>query len=245
MLASHYFAIRLPAEVTLPHRDYPFPTIFSTAQSYRHPVVPFPGMSFSTSPGATATEPNPKRQPRPRPLYIQKPLTQLFRDDPNTYSYFIEGVSYLAHDIAWLCSTQGIAFSEKGTFDDICQLGRNLYHLLIESQRSKDNNTLTNGKAELANDPNWVGRFSHGTTYYNLGAAEGTDAMKSLRLPSPSRFADRLKKKLVGDAPLPDWELLEDEAWKGEDATLEDIIESKLSMAETTDGSDRWTKVKS
>lgn len=245
MLASHYFAIRLPAEVTLPHRDYPFPTIFNIASSYRHPPVPFPGISSTTTPVAPATEPNPKRLPRPRPLYIHRPLTQLFRDDPATYSYFIEGVALLAHDIAWLCSTQGLTFSEKGSFDEICQLGRNLYNLLIGSQRESDTNSTPNGKGEHANDLNWIGRFSHGTAFYNLGAAEGADAIKSFRLPSTSRFADRLRKKLAGDAPLPDWEVLEDDAWKTEDAAIEDITESKLTVAEMTNGSDRWTKVRS
>src|SRR3569833_4227930 len=36
MLATHYLAIRLPAEVTLPHRVYPRSTFFCLASSYSH-----------------------------------------------------------------------------------------------------------------------------------------------------------------------------------------------------------------
>ena len=255
MLASHYLAIRLPAEITLPHRDYPLPTIFNVASSYRHPPVAFPGTASSSNTSTTAPEPpatdaDGRRLPRARPLYIHKSLPQLLKDDPTTYSYFIEAVSLLAYDIAWLCSSQGMTFGEKHTFEEVCQMGRNLYTLLIESaptidNKDKDAPKPSNGADGNSNDRNWIGRFSHGTTYYHLGGPDGTELVKSFKLPNPSRIADKLKKKLIGDAPIPDWEILEDEAWKVEEGEIIPEPKSPPSSAAEALRNYRWAKLRS
>lgn len=254
MLASHYLAIRLPAEITLPHRDYPLPTIFNVASSYRHPPVAFPGTAGTSATSTTAPEPpatdsDGRRLPRARPLYVLKSLPQLLKDDPTTYSYFIEAVSLLAYDIAWLCSSQGMTFGEKHTFEEVCQMGRNLYTLLVESapkgSETKDASKSPAGADNRNDDRNWIGRFSHGTTYYHLGGPEGTELVKSFKLPNPSRIADKLKKKLIGDAPIPDWEILEDEAWKVEEGEV--YAEPKLPPSSAVEAlrNYRWTKSRS
>lgn len=233
MLASHYLAIRLPAEVTLPHRDYPKPTIFSLASSHRHGEVPFPGTVLL--PPTEPRDQNQKHIPRPRPLYIDRPLLALAKEDPSTYSLFIEGVVLLAYDIAWACCTQGVPIGGKTSYEDVCNMGRNLYNLLIGNQ-------LTNNPAarlvqsppspEASNVPEsteqakdhlggnakpMMGRFSHGTVHTFLGSAEGNEFTRGFKLPNPVKLADRLKKKMLSDADGLDWEMLNDEAWAVED----------------------------
>lgn len=239
MLASHYLAIRLPAEVTLPHRDYPKPTIFSLASSHRHGDVPFPGTVVL--PPSEPRDQNQKHVPRPRPLYIDRPLLALAKEDPATYSLFIEGVVLLAYDIAWACCTQGVPIGDKTSYEDVCNMGRNLYNLLIGNQ-------LTNNPAarlvqpppspdatdtpELpeqikdhlgGNAKPMMGRFSHGTVHTFLGSAEGNEFTRSFKLPNPVKLADRLKKKMLSDADGLDWEMLNDDAWAVEEPMEEGV----------------------
>ncbi|KAJ8127157.1 hypothetical protein O1611_g6478 [Lasiodiplodia mahajangana] len=123
-LASHYLAIRLPAEITLPHNDYPRPTIFSLSSSYQHGEVAFPGSS--------PIPPDPRdRQfanvPSPRPLFIDRPLTTLSKEDPATYNAFLEAVCLLGYDIVWLCRTQGVPVGDNNNhFDAFASIGRNM-----------------------------------------------------------------------------------------------------------------------
>ncbi|KAK7430106.1 autophagy protein 14 [Neonectria magnoliae] len=256
MLASHYLAIRLPAAITLPHRDHPRPTIFNLPSSYKHGDMNFPVQAGGVATPSFDRYSESQHVPRPRPLFIDKPLPQLAKEDPATFSYFIEGVTLLAYDIAWACSTQGVPIGDKTYFEDICNMGRNLHNLLINQQTNRGNMfpmpaapqimspDTENGEAQM----NWMGRFSHGTTFYFLGGAEGTEFAKSFKLPGPMKLADRLKKKLVSEVPAPDWEVLEDDAWKVEDgpdnasnATEDKSTEGKNSPRR---GSSGWMKVK-
>ncbi|KPM40716.1 hypothetical protein AK830_g5866 [Neonectria ditissima] len=255
MLASHYLAIRLPAAITLPHRDYPRPTILNLFNSYKHGDMDFPDQSGVATPSSDRHTES-QHVPRPRPLFIDKPLPQLAKEDPATFSYFIEGVTLLAYDIAWACSTQGVPIGDKTYFEDICNMGRNLHSLLINQQTNRGNMfpippapQITSSDAENNEiQTNWMGRFSHGTTFYFLGGAEGTEFAKNFKLPGPMKLADRLRKKLVSEAPVPDWEVLEDDAWKVEDgldnasnATEDKSAEGKNSPRR---GSSGWMKVK-
>lgn len=258
MLASHYLAIRLPAEITTPHRDYPYPTILPVSSSYRHRKLLFPGTPGTTTPIPTGPDTYPRHTPRPRPLYIQKSLPQLLKDDPATYSFFLEGVALLAYNITWLCSSQGILIGDKSAFEEVCQMGRNLYNLLIQPSGTGANSLPTaeanNSSENGGNTPNptWIGRYSHGTMYYSLSGAKGTELVKAFKLPSPMKLADKLKKKLVGDAPAPDWEVLGDDAWKVDDVPTEDLDTPKITpeKAKDTSAKDKskrsngWTKVR-
>ena len=263
MLAAHYLSIRLPAELTLPHRDYPHPTILHPISSYRHSSIPFPGTSGTTTPLGPGDHSNTRHIPRPRPLYIHKPVPQLLKDDPAAYSYFLEGVTLLAYDIAWLCGSQGILIGDKNPFDDVCQMGRNLYDLLIKPPTSSvpglsvpGVNRMPENKeyVNCSTNHNWIGRFSHGAMYYHLAGSEGTGIIRSFKIPSPMKLADKLKKKLVGDAPAPDWEVLDDDAWKIEDIPTEDLVDSPKGVSKTapkssaadksSKSSNGWTKVR-
>ncbi|GAB0131897.1 hypothetical protein EsDP_00000351 [Epichloe bromicola] len=261
ILVCHYLSVRLPAELTLPHRDYPRPTIFNLSSSHRHSQIPypsFPGFSPSSASHVRGTES--QRVPRPRPLFIEKPPTQLAKEDPATYSFFLEGVTLLAYDIAWLCCTQGVSVGNTSSFEDICSMGRNLYSFLMSAQ-AHDFHTINikvpgwaaSGE-EVREEPqgNWLGRYTHGGAFYFLGSAEGTELTRSFKLPSPLKLADKLKKKLIGDAPTPDWELLDDDAWKVEDTSMGgNTVGNQGIIGKVADvkpanrsGSNGWTKLK-
>ncbi|GJC88369.1 autophagy-related protein 14 [Colletotrichum liriopes] len=229
-LTSHYLSIRLPAEITLPHRDYPRPTIFNLASSYQHGEVPFPGTSTIPSFASEGRDSQPHYIPRPRPLFVDKALPVLAKEDPAAHSLLLEGVTLLAYDIAWACSTQGVFVGDRNSFEDVCHMGRNLYNLLIGQQLH------TLGKA-----PSWIGQYSHGTAYAFLGSAEGSEFVRSFKLPSPLKLADKLKKKLVSEAAVPEWEVLEDDAWAIDDGEGQAVRAGGSGGGGGTNG---WTKVK-
>jgi len=234
-LASHYLAVRLPAEVTPPHRDYPFPTVMALSPSYRHPNLSFPGTSGMTTPVSSTINTGSRNAPKPRVLHLSKPLPQLLKDDPSAYSHFLEGVALLAYDIAWLCNSQGIHVGDRSPFEEVCQIGRNLHTLLVQTPAQQP-------RPPTEENPNttWLGRYSHGTMFYSLAGAEGAEVIKAFKVPSPVKLADKLRRKLLGDAAGPDWEVLEDDAWRIEDIPTEELPDGVKKNANTRG----WTKVR-
>jgi hypothetical protein len=243
MLSTHYLAVRLPAEITLPHRDYPLPTIFPLPSSYKHKDVPFPstpGQSSSNSPTSSRHPAEPSTQPRPRPLFTNKPLPLLSVEDPSGYSLFVEGVILLAYDVAWLCKSQGIPVGEDSSFEDICQIGRNLHNLLIGSRPRPSPSSRTpsaqstptkNGTNENTNEgkkspppPPIMGKYSHGTAHSFLGKADGSEFIRSWKLPNPMKLADRLKAKLMSEVANAEWEVLDENAWAVDDEIRDDGV---------------------
>ncbi|KAL2270012.1 hypothetical protein VTJ83DRAFT_2196 [Remersonia thermophila] len=252
VLTCHYLGLRLPAEITPPHADYPKPTIFSLASSYRHGPVPFPGSLASQLPPSAASGGVPsaagdpgdehQRVPRPRPLFIDKPLPVLAREDPATYNLFLEGVALLAYDIAWACCSQGVAFGDRDSHDDVCNMGQNLWRLLIGDQlhrRSVEPSSFPSAApltppgggsprnetaSAAANQPKPVlGRWSHATLHSFLGDAEGVAFVRGFKLLPPLKLSDELKKRLSSEAPMLEWETIETgELLEGED--LEDGV---------------------
>jgi len=242
MLAMHYLAIRLPAEITLPHRDYPLPTIFPLASSHMYKDVPFPSSTSGHSSNASPTASRHAEQanlPRPRPLFIQKPLPILATEDPATYGLFIEGVTLLAYDIAWVCKSQGIPVGDDTSFDDICNIGRNMYSLLIGSRQrpgpssrvpstqstpSKGGNRDSKVEEKKPNPEPLMGKYSHGTAQSFLGSAEGTEFIRSWKLLSPMKLADKLKAKLMNEVANAEWEVLDEDSWAVEDEMGDDGV---------------------
>jgi hypothetical protein len=242
MLATHYLAIRLPAEITLPHRDYPLPTILPLASSHKHTNIPFPGStpghSSSNSPTASRHVEQ-SNQPRPRPLFVKKPLPMIATDDPAGYALFLEGATLLAYNIAWLCKSQGIPVGENTSFEDICNIGKNFFNLLLGPQsRSAPasrvpsaQSTPTKGvregdsEAEDKKPPALImGRYSHGTAHSFLGNADGNDFIRNWKLLSPIKLADRLKAKLMSEVANAEWELLDPHAWAIDDEMGDDGV---------------------
>ncbi|RDW87570.1 hypothetical protein BP5796_03264 [Coleophoma crateriformis] len=247
MLTTHYLAIRLPAEITLPHRDYPLPTIFSLSSSYMHNNIPFPGITSaqpsSNSPSTSRHGEIPKNLPRPRPLFLHKPLPLLANEDPAGYALFLEGVTLLAYDIAWVCKSQGIpiGLEATSTLDELFAIGRNFYNLLLTNPSRSGPPTRTpssqatpprGGTREPESEtedskkvPGTImGRYSHGTAHSYLGSAEGNEFIRSWKLPSPIKLADRLKAKLLSEVANAEWEFLDQNAWTLEDELGDDGV---------------------
>ena len=233
VLACDYLAIRLPAEITLPHKDYPRPTIFSLSSSYKHDKVIFPGSALAIQQSAAAAAED-KRLPRPRPLWTDRPLPTLAKDYPDVYSYFLEGVALLAYDIAWVCCSQGVSLGDGDPFEEVCAIGKNLWRLLIAGKHHNAHQPHKNRRrspepapysplsgnsprtediaGEMANpktSTSTLGRWSHGTCHSYLGTAEGMEFIRSFKLLSPYKIYDKLKRRLSADAPLMDWERIE------------------------------------
>lgn len=273
VLSTHYLALRLPAEITLPHRDYPLPTIFPIGTSYKTSNVPFPG---STPAHSSNNSPTASRhgditpQHRPRPLFLDRPLPLLAKEDPSTYTAFLEGVTLLAYNIAWVCKSQGIPVGENNTFEEVCAIGTNFFNLLIgtsprpvpaqipSSQAPSSKGSEVETKPE-DNQRLTMGRFSHGTSHTFLGGAEGQEFIRSWKLLSPIKVADRLKAQLLGEMTGAEWEILDQKAWEVEEGEEEGAVslapkEESLDAAaligenvtdeERKPGTSGWTKVK-
>ncbi|KAK4695048.1 hypothetical protein P7C71_g2626, partial [Lecanoromycetidae sp. Uapishka_2] len=242
-LVSHYLSLRLPSEITLPHRDYPLPTIFSPSSSYTGREVSFPGFtpsqSLNNSPSASRHA-DQRPLPRPRPLHIDKKLTVLAKDDQLAYASFVEGITFLAWDIAWLCKTQGLNVGEN-SWEDVCAMGKNLWQLLLAppprppisrelSSKSSPvkpplsrRSTGTTRVAATANtkDGPPLGHFSHGTAYGYLASAAGADYMRDWRLQSAVKVIEKVKAMLLAERTGAEWELLEGNEWEEEEAEAE------------------------
>ena len=241
-LACTYLSVRPPAEITLPHTDYPLPTIFKVEASYKYTDVPFPG---ATAPNSKAVSPSDSTEnlqtptpSRPRPLYVTESLPKLARDDPSVYNSFIEAVCLLAYDIAWVCKSQGVSISSPAansgvdspafgtqtttggqplphTFEDIAALGRNLYNLLLGNQPRtipSQVGTPTVSADDSGRAAPSLGQYSHGSIHTSLNSAVGSELVKGFKVMSPPRIADQLKKHLLAEVIHAEWELVDE--WK-------------------------------
>lgn len=282
ILASHYLAVRLPAEITLPHRDYPRPAIFPLDSSYCHGEAPFPGSTLSAQILSEAKDGETQHSSRPRPLFLDKALPTLERESPSAYKHFLEGVALLAYDIAWLCCSQGVSLGPQSSLEEVCSMGQNLWRLLIGEQLHRKSAepafpTSPNGSpkdsdaGDISKAKSQVGRWSHGTTHSFLAGAEGTTLTRGFKLPSPTRLADRLRRKLTNEAPMLEWEKIDNDEARtmGEEddgvmvrghrrggssphlfgvesiATVATTIDTAAGTLALPRGSSGWTKIKS
>jgi hypothetical protein len=246
-----YIGIRLPAEITLPHSDYPQPTIFSPASSYQGKRVPFPAStpshSSSNSPEASRTIDPRVHLPKPRTLFIDRPLGHLSAEDPPAYSSFIEGVSLLAYNVAWLCRSQGMKDSFK-LWDDICPIGRNLHRLLIsqetysrqrlENPLDKEITAKPSSKTPFRTAPASFGQLSHATSHSYLNNAENAQYLSGWNL-SPTKIVDELKAFLLAEQQAQEWDVLNQKEWEDmENLIAEDPIMVGEKRRDTTGTSD-------
>lgn len=233
VLVSHYLSLKLPAEITLPHRDYPTPTIYLPASSYDSRGVARKTRAQSSPPSQNASRPgDPRRQSRPRPLFIDKELPQLAKDDPSKYVLFLEGATLLAWDVAWLCRTQGINLTSD-SWEEVCNIGKTMYQLLVAppAQPSSLMRTFASRDVQSKIKPNkdspqttiqrrksfpMLGHYSHGTVHSFLAASEGSEYVRSWKLPTPTRIVDKLKANFLGEMTSAEWELLEEAEWDDE-----------------------------
>jgi hypothetical protein len=225
---STYLGLRLPAEITLPHRGYPLATIFAPASSYLSREVPFPGTGssqHSSNSPRTSRILDTRPLPHPRTLFIHTSLAQLAKDDSAAYSIFLEGVTLLAWDIAWLCKVQGMSgFDDE---QDICPVGLNLWNLLLaepETLSARGGSVSGEGSRIVpqnsqappaSNGPTLFGQLSHGTTLSFFGAAQGKDVVGTWKLQNPARAFDKIKRYLQSEMQKAEWEDLGDTEWDG------------------------------
>lgn len=241
-LACTYLSVRPPAEITLPHTDYPLPTIFKVEASYKYADVPFRGATVPNSKVVSPSDSTENLQTptpsRPRPLYVTESLPKLARDDPSVYNSFIEAVCLLAYDIAWVCRSQGVSISSPAansgvdspafgtqttaagqppphTFEDIAALGPNLYNLLLGNQPRTIPSHV--GTPTVSSDDSGraapsLGQYSHGSIHTSLNSAVGSELVKGFKVMSPPRIVDQLKKHLLAEVIHAEWEMVDE--WK-------------------------------
>ncbi|MCJ1284915.1 hypothetical protein MMC26_004252 [Xylographa opegraphella] len=238
-LTSHYLAVRLPAEISLPNAVHPYTQIFSPLSSYNNPAIPYPRTKLSPSSSTSNTN---RPTSRARPLYLDKPPLNLATEDPIAYALFIEAITLLAWDLAWLCKTQGLDVSTR-SWEDVCALGKNMWLLFVAPPtrptisritstttdavtKTPSPNTIPSTKAPMIKPSEithtagiaalHLGHFSHGTNHSFLSAAEGSEYMRTWKLASPMRVIQKVKDALVSARMGADWEVLEEVEWEGE-----------------------------
>ncbi|KAF2674534.1 hypothetical protein BT63DRAFT_419819 [Microthyrium microscopicum] len=252
---SSYLALRLPAEIVLPYKDHPQPTICAPSASYLGRDGA--GSQNSSSPSSpSASKILDQKAHRPRPLSISKTISKLHKDDPAGFTFFIEGVSLLAWDIAWLCKTQGMSGMTDWT--DVCSMGHNLWQLLSADSRgvsktTSDGSVNEAGKARALNFPTKFGRYSHGSAHSFFGSTEESDLVRGWRL-SPTRVTDRVRAHLVGEMQGAEWEVVEEQEWDDADARPEEepvlVGGRRWSSANRSDsqsakpGTSGWTRLR-
>ncbi|KAF2705252.1 hypothetical protein K504DRAFT_460514 [Pleomassaria siparia CBS 279.74] len=219
-----YLGVRLPAEITVPHNDYPQPTIFPPASSYQGKKVTFPGStpshSSSNSPEASRTLEARTQLPKPRTLFLDRPLNHLSAEDPPAYALFIEGITLLAYDIAWLCRTQGLK-EEFDEWESVCPMGRNLYRLLIsqetrtppKSENPLDKDIVPNSKTPTMRGPAGLGELSHATSHSFMNTAENVQYLGGWKL-TPTKVKDELKAYLLAEQQAQEWDVVNQKEWE-------------------------------
>lgn len=233
MLSAHYLGIRLPAEITLPHRDYPLPTILPLQYSYKSSNLPHQSNSHSTFSPGVSLQLDQSDQSRPRPLFINKPLPIIACEDPTEHALFLEGVSLLAYNISWLCESQGMVIGEDSNMMEIFDIGRNMFALLIGvhprpyfgSRATLAPCTPARGRrniepettSRISSYPTMLGKYSHSTAHSFLGNAEGTGMILRWKLPSPTKLCDNLRSELMSEIANAEWEVLNADAWTIDD----------------------------
>lgn len=229
-LICHNLSVRLPAEILLPINGSMHAAILPMDSSYKFPILPTTSYSSaSSSPEVSRLLQQKSELSRPRPLTIDRPFPQLQREDPKAAAFFREGVVLLAYDIAWLCRSQGVDI--KSTFEDICELGRNLYELIPRSDNRRRpplnrNATAATTKTEATDTstpetPVTFGSLSHNSARYSLAGPYGNALFGSTSDWNISihKLTDQLKTYLRREAQRAEWDIIEQNEW---DEELED-----------------------
>jgi hypothetical protein len=224
VLIAFYLGIQLPAEVTLPHRDYPLTTISAPSASYTGLKVSFPGsgsgVSLSTSPASSRYEA--KSLSKPRPLFIghhKEILAEAAKQDPAAYNYFLEALSLLAWDVMWLKHSQGMATGSE-SWDAACDIGRNLWQLVFPSQAPRLSRNPSERDVQSPTHPNnpepakkglsqasigKLGEHSHDSAHSFLGYEQ----MRPMKLSKHTMIYDPLRKALDIEFKNAEWDLLD------------------------------------
>ena len=171
--------------------------------------------------------------------------------DPNSYAYFLEGLCLLAWNVAWLCRSQGLNEGTE-TWDDVCNMGRNLWTLLIAPPPSPTLlRVMSDRPATLhsgTQKPAKLGHFSHASAY--TFPTRGVDFLRGWKVSKYTMIVDPLKRVLLGEMSNAEWELLEQEEWEdGAEPFREDeavfIKDGRLVVAEAGEGAPTFDDARS
>ncbi|BDD57918.1 hypothetical protein MAP00_003238 [Monascus purpureus] len=171
------------------------------------------------------------------------------------YALFLEGAALLAWNISWLCRTQGLSLASD-SWEEVCDLGKNMWQLLVASpaqvpssmrafasrdvqSKMKVSRDHPRTSIQRAKSFPMLGHYSHGTVHSFLGGSEGTEFMRSWKLPTPTRVVDKLRTTLLGEMASAEWELLEKKEWDDQLHEQHQTVPEKVSVAtESTTGSE-------
>jgi hypothetical protein len=226
---SHYLAIRLPCEINVPHRNWPGLTIYSPNSSYLGLDTTFPGStpshSSSNSPNASRTlDPEGRKLPTPRALFIDRPLGSLYKEDHKAYTVFVEGIGLLAWSIAWLCRSQGMT-NDFNDFEEVCQIGRNLYQLFHADQAPlatrNSSGIRVRGPSPGTPSPITFGQLSHGTSHSFL-TTTGNPSPRSWKLMTAPRVIGQIKSTLASEIQNGEWEVVHSDEWNQMDTEFQE-----------------------
>lgn len=185
---ANTLGIRLPAEVLLPRNGDPSLGVRIPSFSY---ITPRPSSSRSAF-----------RVPR-LPLFLEKDLASLMQDDMLRYTRFIDALSLLAYNVAYVCHTQGFCVGKK-SLKNVFDL-RNLVRLFSPSKQ--DSETQSIGSEP---DPRSLGKYSHATSQKFLGGIEATTFIRSTRLPEYELVRRELRNILYDEENVSlSWELVD------------------------------------
>ncbi|KAF2482223.1 UV radiation resistance protein and autophagy-related subunit 14-domain-containing protein [Neohortaea acidophila] len=224
-IACHYLSVRLPSEVILPHNDFPHAAVVPRGSSYQsnNPRYPVSLSSRSSSPVASRILQRSDLS-RPRLLCLDRPLPQLQKEEPKTAMLFLEAVTLLAYDVAWLCRSQGM--DDTSSFADICAIGQNLHHLFYGKDEKKlarpllirapsSATTITGPSATPGADgvPSF-GLYSHGSAHHSLAGHQGASLFTSDSFPvRQTRLTDQLKSYLRQETARAEWHFIDETEW--------------------------------
>ncbi|KAI4273620.1 MAG: hypothetical protein LQ337_004503 [Flavoplaca oasis] len=235
-LASHYLALRLPAEVILPHHDCPFPIILTPETSYLMTMTPNPRATLDTNspkpPPANKDIVHANQRLVLKSVHTRKKLSTTAKEDPQTYAAIVDGMTFLAWNVAWLCKIQGFDVGAN-SWEEVCDVGKNLWQLFAAQSTVSHTETDTNergmgqdGKLDTAHQlsqqsdnpksSTLFGQYSHGTVHSNLVTASGSEILRGWRLQDPFRITTRVKQMLSSDRTGAGWELLEGKEWESQ-----------------------------
>ncbi|KAJ4345793.1 uncharacterized protein N0V89_011928 [Didymosphaeria variabile] len=261
-----YLGLRLPSEITLPHKDYPHPTITSPEESWEGKKAPFPGLtpshSSSNSPEASRTLDG-APMPRAMVLYLDRSLPHLREEDKAAYATFIEAVAHLGYNVAWLCRSQGMK-DEIATWEGACDMGKNLHRLLKqrvtwnpqrpENPLDKDIPQSKSSSNASKKTPVGLGEVSCSTSHSFALDGENVDRLGDWKV-TPWKLNDQLKSFLYAEEQTKDWDNLDPKEWADMENAIKDdpvmvgkrhregdgksIVENLSTIAEAEAGDER------
>jgi hypothetical protein len=227
-LTAFYLGVRLPAEITLPHRDYPLATISTPATSYTSSKIDFPGSGSFLAMTEVSRRKEASGHSRPRPLFVgsddkNELISHVAKRDPSAFKFFVEAISLLAWDVSWLCHSQGFSVGTED-WGESCNLGRNLWQLIFAPQQSPALLRATSvrdtkqrqGSSRAGTPPadanaGRLGSYSHSSAHSYLASSARTAHARTMRLTKYTMIADPLRKQLENDMKNAEWEVLGDD----------------------------------